>query len=218
MGLRTRLTARRRQERLARRARRIWRGGTALRRRGRLRLARPQVTFGSPWHVGPWRTGHTHRSCSMGTHAGACRGQMQQASLQVGCMLASWPLGVWRGCTPLRMQWRLCAAYDNGFPCITLHISLVCWIMHHGGCSGGLQSRTLSPVVPGEAPAAAALPAKRAKPAAPKPAKKARRAEEGSADPGERDGPGEPPEPTEYARNRPRREVSRDRDQGGPKT
>ena len=68
--------------------------------------------------------------------------------------------------------------------------------------------RALFPWVPGEAPAAAALPAKRPKSVAPKPAKKARRADEGGADPGEREGLGEPPEPTEYARNRPRREVS----------
>ena len=69
------------------------------------------------------------------------------------------------------------------------------------------QTANYVPVVPGEAPAAAALPAKRAKPAAPKPVKKARRADEDSTDAGERAGPGEPPEPTEYARNRPRREV-----------
>ncbi|KAK9830977.1 hypothetical protein WJX81_004646 [Elliptochloris bilobata] len=69
-----------------------------------------------------------------------------------------------------------------------------------------------------EAPAAALQPAKRAKAPAAKAPKKARRADGDGAveeDAGQRSVPGEPPEPTEYARNRPRREVALPRNQLG---
>ena len=164
---------------------------------------------------GRWHTGLTHRSSSRASTCSACREQTQKASLQSGCMPALAPLSLCRDCRHARLCGCIGSFDDHvttAFPAKP-GTSPFC----AGSCTmeAGAEAYkmiTLSPVVAGEAPAAAALPAKRAKPAAPKPAKKARQAEEGSADPGERDGPGEPPEPTEYARNRPRREVSRDRD------
>ena len=118
---------------MRRRRRRPW-------RRGRPRLARPQVAPGWPWLV--WFV--THGSCALrpGPHMLCMRGTNTYSKFAGLVYARSEPLrGLWEGCQHVSACiWRLCSAYEDDFSCKTRRVS--CWVAQwKRGWSGGLPRR-----------------------------------------------------------------------------